>query len=260
MAHNLIGFYTTNGSLVNRKNSAGPPEEVRAERLEPAEHDHPAGRRRAVQVLPDGAVVRGAVHFGHSGSGCIYRQTPLPGEMGTLVHPVLRAAWALGLVASALWTAFFVFDRLYALHSILGEQRARLADEAWLRRNCADPVFFSNLRGHTDVCDQVAQNARRNVWLYTLRRVTEEASLCGARPCESYAAEALAWLYGLSAWLLGLCAAAACAALLLTVRLVHYLEVLCSPHHSGYVPPLAPRERRALNYYPLDTDIAVKEL
>ena len=45
--------------------------------------------------------------------------------------------------------------------------------ERWLLRQCEDPVFFSNMHTHTDICFLVENNARVGAFMLALRQMTQ---------------------------------------------------------------------------------------
>lgn len=143
--------------------------------------------------------------------------------MGTLVKPVIQFTSYLATFSTLLWMLTLLCDRLYSLHTIYRDEVSRLADEAWLRSNCQDPVFFTNLRGHTDICSQVERNARRNLALFAVRQVMQDTTLCGAQSCGEQLAGLVTWFMALSAPLMVLIAG---MALLCPVLLVQVLRVV----------------------------------
>lgn len=58
-------------------------------------------------------------------------------------------------------------------------QRAnmQLEDEKWLRDNCRDPVFYTNLKSYTSVCTKVETNARVGAFWMALHNVTENMNI-----------------------------------------------------------------------------------
>jgi hypothetical protein len=66
-------------------------------------------------------------------------------------------------------------DSLSALYTAYNKACLRLENESWLRNNCRDPVFFSNMRAHTTVCADVEANARVGAFWAALREVSEGA-------------------------------------------------------------------------------------
>lgn len=164
--------------------------------------------------------------------------------MGTPVKPVVQFTSYLVTITTLLWGFTLVCDRLYSLHVIYTEEVSRLRDETWLRENCQDPVFYTNLRGHTDICTQVEGNARRNLPLFAVKQMLQNTYLCGTRPCVEQAAALAGWVMALSAPVLGLLAVAAvlCPVLLVQMIRVGVEALRPSFHHPGgfYSLPVQP--------------------
>jgi hypothetical protein len=101
------------------------------------------------------------------------------------------------------WAVSFGVSRLFVFYEAYSAFLRVLKDEEWLRVQCALPEFYSNLRQHTDLCNNVRLNAERSPLLIALNEVANTAHLCGRYTC----AEALAALSG-AGWpaLLGLAA------------------------------------------------------
>ena len=178
--------------------------------------------------------------------------------MGTPVKPAIQFVSYFLTCASTLWLVTMVCDRFYALHLTYREEAARLADEEWLRSNCRDPVFYANLKGHTDVCAQVERNAMRNLVLFSLRKVMQGTYLCGEISCTDQAAVVLAWFMQLSAPLMILVSAMAVVCPFVLVQLVRVVHEAFLPtphvplHHGFYSLPVQPQnDQTSLPRYPL---------
>jgi hypothetical protein len=72
---------------------------------------------------------------------------------------------------------FVGVDCLGALYAAYKRACMRLDNERWLRDNCRDPTFYSNMRAHTDVCSEVETNARIGAFWTALREVTDVAKV-----------------------------------------------------------------------------------
>ena len=64
-------------------------------------------------------------------------------------------------------------DALSAFYSAYQRAVMRLDDERWLLSNCRDPVFFSKMRAHTNVCIDVEAHARVGPWLFALMELSD---------------------------------------------------------------------------------------
>lgn len=83
-----------------------------------------------------------------------------------------------GIIVTMLLSALLLgvcLDSLSALYTAYNRACMRLENESWLRNNCRDPVFFSNMRAHTTVCADVEANARVGAFWAALREVSDDA-------------------------------------------------------------------------------------
>jgi hypothetical protein len=76
-------------------------------------------------------------------------------------------------VASVVGASFFA-DSLSTLYASWQRALMKLEDEKWLRENCKDPIFYTNLKSYTTVCSQVEANARVGAFWVALHEVTED--------------------------------------------------------------------------------------
>lgn len=81
------------------------------------------------------------------------------------------------------WMCAVIITRLYAFHNAYMQHLNKIEDEAWLRNNCRDPDFFSNLRQHTEICTAVMENFRKSPVLVALNDVAASTYLCGSQTC-----------------------------------------------------------------------------
>ena len=64
-------------------------------------------------------------------------------------------------------------NQLCQFHAIYQATSARLQSERWLRVQCEDPHFFSNMHLHSDLCFTVENNARVGTFMLSLREFTQ---------------------------------------------------------------------------------------
>lgn len=102
-------------------------------------------------------------------------------------------------IASILGISVFA-DCLSSLYASWQRASMRLDDEKWLRENCRDPVFFTNLKSYTTVCSEVEANARVGAFWAALHEVTEGVRLswqpwmAGWALCAFLCVMAMMWL------------------------------------------------------------------
>ena len=81
------------------------------------------------------------------------------------------------------WSVSFVVSRLFIFYEAYVDFQGILKDEEWLRVQCTQPEFYSNMRQHSDLCNDVRRNAERSPVLIALNEVAGTAHLCGRHSC-----------------------------------------------------------------------------
>ena len=82
------------------------------------------------------------------------------------------ACWAVCVVLGiTIFTGIF-FDIACFLFNSHSLAHKKLDSEAWMLKNCQDPVFRDQMRAHTNVCSEVEASARLGVWGAVMRDFT----------------------------------------------------------------------------------------
>ena len=97
-----------------------------------------------------------------------------------LVGTILRA---IIMVLSCFWAASFVIVRFVVFVEAFNEAKQIQQDELWMMAQCQDPLFYSHMRRHTDLCLLVQHNAERSPWLFAINALADTAHLCGRYSC-----------------------------------------------------------------------------
>jgi hypothetical protein len=88
---------------------------------------------------------------------------------------VIDTIGALFSLLVSIFGAGLSLDCLGALYSAYRRAAMRLEDERWLLENCRDPVFFTKMKAHPTVCNEVETNARIGAFWTALKEVTDGA-------------------------------------------------------------------------------------
>lgn len=96
--------------------------------------------------------------------------------LGTAVRNIVLCIWFM-------WMTTFTASRIYLLHEAYIEEANKRVDEIWLLKQCDDAEFYSNIRQHTDICTEVANNARSSLLLKALHKVASNTHICGSASC-----------------------------------------------------------------------------
>jgi hypothetical protein len=96
-------------------------------------------------------------------------------ERGLIRYGLFDTVSAVLFLMVGVAAATLGLDCLGELCSAYRRAALRLEEEHWLLDNCRDPLFFSKMRAHPTVCNQVETNAR--IWAYwaALKEVTDTA-------------------------------------------------------------------------------------
>jgi hypothetical protein len=106
--------------------------------------------------------------------------------MGTPAHAFIAYTRALLVMVTCSITGGIIVSRVYIFYEAYAQFTLKRTDEAWLRSQCKEAEFYSNMRQHTDICAQVEQNAMQWVLLHSLNTVCTTAHMCGSRSCMEY--------------------------------------------------------------------------
>jgi hypothetical protein len=74
-------------------------------------------------------------------------------------------------VCASVVAAFFVLQKVCALHTAYQLRSTRIENETWLRDQCASPEFYTNMRYHTNLCEEVEATARIGAAWHALTEV-----------------------------------------------------------------------------------------
>jgi hypothetical protein len=101
---------------------------------------------------------------------------------------------AITLVLVGVCAGLFVTN-LHRFHVALTSRHQAEQDNNWLAQQCKSPEFYSNMRQHSNLCDEVALAQADALWLHALRDVFDSNRPCGSISCEHRITEGLAWIF-----------------------------------------------------------------
>lgn len=94
------------------------------------------------------------------------------------------------LLASALWAVALVMNFVLLFKNELAVLQERQLQDAWLLRQCEDPVFAARMQSFDDPCGQARHRGQLNVHMLAFHYSLDKLYLCG-----SYSCEGLVWLF-----------------------------------------------------------------
>lgn len=90
-----------------------------------------------------------------------------------------------------IWVSTMVISRVYIFHQSYYSHLNRLDNEKYLVNKCKDPEFYSNIRQHTGICEEVTLNAKSSPFLNALNTMAINTYVCGTLPCSDIIQSAL---------------------------------------------------------------------
>jgi hypothetical protein len=107
--------------------------------------------------------------------------------MSTLVQASILHAKALLNILMYVVVASFCISRACIFYEVYVIETVRKKEDAWLRVQCKNPEFYSNIRQHTDLCQQVEHHAQTWILLTALNAMLTRNQWCGAKQsCAEY--------------------------------------------------------------------------
>lgn len=67
--------------------------------------------------------------------------------------------------------AFFGTNKVCQVRELYSIRLDRIEKESWLRSQCADPKFYTNMRYHSNLCEEVEATARIGAFWYAVNEV-----------------------------------------------------------------------------------------
>ena len=127
------------------------------------------------------------------------------------------------IISLVLGSLAFLATRTHMFHRELMRRQQINVNNIWLVEQCKAPNFYSNMKQHSTLCDDVVLEQTDNLWLHALRDVIDNTYLCGDVPCINRIEEALLWVFARGVFLLAALAASAFFALLMFVSISRHL-------------------------------------
>jgi hypothetical protein len=164
--------------------------------------------------------------------------------MCNFVFGALFLALSLGAMA-------FVATRTHMFHGALMRRQQNAENNVWLLQQCKSADFYSNMKQHSTLCDDVVLEQTDTLWLHALRDVIDNTYLCGELPCIKRVEQGLEWVFGRGVLLL---AAMAGSSLLLFLIVVHIQRTLSGRMYDTHSMLQHPATISTWQQYPLLRD------
>jgi hypothetical protein len=166
------------------------------------------------------------------------RRAPSSQKLYSVVYHIIYLAIALACFAIAV---SLVVTNIHKFHTALAVRRKAVLDNRWLLEQCRSAEFYSNMRQHSALCDEVALEEADTLWLHALRDVFDTSNPCGSTSCEQRIVNGLAWVFERGVFVL---CAMALSVFILTMAVFNTHRVLAQrqlgsaayPHEAMYAP------------------------
>jgi hypothetical protein len=135
----------------------------------------------------------------------------------------------------ALCVVAFVTTRTHMFHGAFMRRQQSMLNNQWLVQQCKSPDFYSNMKQHSTLCDDVVLEQTDALWLHALRDVIDQTYLCGHVPCIIVIEQCIVWVFGKGVLLLATLAGSALLVFLLAVQIQRQLYGRL--HDSCYTVP-----------------------
>ena len=171
------------------------------------------------------------------------RRAPSSRRLHAVVCHIIYLAIALACFAIAV---SLLVTSVHKFHTALAARRKAVLDNMWLLEQCRSAEFYSNMRQHSSLCDEVALEEVDTLWLHALRDVFDTSNPCGSTSCEQRIVDGLTWVFERGVFVL---CAMALSVFILTMAVFNTHRVLAQrqlggadyPHEVGYAQTFYPR-------------------
>lgn len=132
----------------------------------------------------------------------------------------------------ALSVIAFVATRTHMFHRALMLRQQNILNNQWLVQQCKTPDFYSNMKQHSTLCDDVVLEQTDAVWLHALRDVIDQTYLCGDMPCINRIEQIVVWVFARGVLLMASLAASFLLVFLLAVYI--HRQLYARSHYLRY--------------------------
>ncbi len=99
-------------------------------------------------------------------------------------------------IALTLCAIAFVATRTHMFHGAMMRRQQSVLNNEWLLQQCRSSEFYSNMKQHSTLCDDIVLEQTDALWLHALRDVIDQTYLCCDMPCINRVEQGLVWVFG----------------------------------------------------------------
>ena len=100
------------------------------------------------------------------------------------------------LALAGAWLLVFALSRAHMVLQAYTDLAEVREDESWLREQCSTTEFYSRLKQHSALCDDVAHRHRDIMLLQAIKYTIDHSFLCGYDPCAELLDRLALWAVG----------------------------------------------------------------
>ena len=112
-------------------------------------------------------------------------------RLNSVVTGILLTASALVMSISLLG---FLATRSHMFHIAYSTRQQHLQNSEWLLKQCTAAEFYSNMKHHSTLCDDIALAHTDSLWLHALRDVIDQTHVCGENSCIEAVQTVVLWI------------------------------------------------------------------
>lgn len=146
-------------------------------------------------------------------------------RLNSLICNIMVVAILLVCVAAVV---SFTITRTHMFHVAYGARMREYTNNIWLVEQCKSAEFYSNMKQHSSLCEDVEKLQNDSLWLHALRDVIEKTSFCGSISCETLLQILVTWVATHSMYLATLCVF---AVLVIAFLIIPWQRRLSANHH-----------------------------
>lgn len=100
------------------------------------------------------------------------------------------------LFISVIWILTFAMSRVHMMIQAYSDFAETREDESWLRGQCKISEFYSKMKQHSTLCDEITHKANEIMILAAVQHVINNSYLCGYEACSILIDRLVFWFLG----------------------------------------------------------------
>ena len=144
----------------------------------------------------------------------------------------------------------FIVTHTHVFYVAYNKRIQQDKNDAWLVQQCKSSEFYSNMKHHASLCDDVTLADADAIWLHALRDVFEALSVCGVVTCEQRINVLIDFMLGRGLFVFSTFIVCIFLLMLMLVPCYRMYMVKINSMHHGYLHDDQWRQSRSHAMYP----------